>query len=453
MTVLYSHSAQVWKIADFGATSPGTTKRAVTTMAQRGTQGFRAPELISTSRFTNKVDIWAIGCIFYQILLRTPLFRDDYEVLQLSESRNVQSLSRLDLSDAPLSKAIRKHLSEFLHATLDIEPKNRPTAQALSSLFQSYCIIWDPAIQLSNNTKRLPPYSEWTTMISNTTKQPHPILNLLADWYESNQEKRNVKLPQAGPSAATTNEIVLLLEALADLSEKEKDWKGAIAAWRKISVINPSNAQVQDGKIAKLEAKSDPRLNEQLYKAAMAATGLATVKSLLEEGADVNAQGGYYGNALQAAACIWGNKEVVLLLFEKGADVNAQGGYYGNALQAAACIWGNKEVVLLLLEKGANVNAQGGHHGSALQAAVVSGDKEVVLLLLEKGANVNVQGGYYGNALQAAACSGDKEVVLLLLEKGANVNAQGGHHGSALQAARASGRDETALLLLEKGAR
>jgi hypothetical protein len=28
---------------------------------------------------------------------------------------------------------------------------------------------------------------------------------------------------------------------------------------------------------------------------------------------------------------------VVTLLLEKGADVNAQGGYYGNALQAASC--------------------------------------------------------------------------------------------------------------------
>jgi ankyrin repeat protein len=43
---------------------------------------------------------------------------------------------------------------------------------------------------------------------------------------------------------------------------------------------------------------------------------------------------------------------------EKGADVNAQGGYYGNALQAAAN-GGHDSVVTLLLEKGADVNAQG----------------------------------------------------------------------------------------------
>jgi ankyrin repeat protein len=44
----------------------------------------------------------------------------------------------------------------------------------------------------------------------------------------------------------------------------------------------------------------------------------------------------------------------------RGADVNAQGGQYGNALQAASN-GGHKEIVKLLLERGADVNAQGGH--------------------------------------------------------------------------------------------
>jgi ankyrin repeat domain-containing protein 50 len=54
-------------------------------------------------------------------------------------------------------------------------------------------------------------------------------------------------------------------------------------------------------------------------------------KTELDENADVNAQGGYYGNALQAALS-GGHEKVVQLLLEKNADVNAQGGYYGNAL-------------------------------------------------------------------------------------------------------------------------
>ncbi|KAF1830092.1 ankyrin repeat domain-containing protein, partial [Decorospora gaudefroyi] len=41
------------------------------------------------------------------------------------------------------------------------------------------------------------------------------------------------------------------------------------------------------------------------------------------------------------------------MLLDKGADVNAQGGHYGNALQAAS-VGGHKEVVTLLLDKGAD---------------------------------------------------------------------------------------------------
>jgi ankyrin repeat protein len=57
------------------------------------------------------------------------------------------------------------------------------------------------------------------------------------------------------------------------------------------------------------------------------------VRCLVENGADVNAQGGFYGNPLQAAATT--NIEIVRYLIENGADVNAQGGFYGNPLQAA----------------------------------------------------------------------------------------------------------------------
>ncbi|KAJ7055964.1 ankyrin repeat-containing domain protein [Mycena amicta] len=129
-----------------------------------------------------------------------------------------------------------------------------------------------------------------------------------------------------------------------------------------------------------------------------------------------------------------GYTEGVWLLLENGANVNAQGGHYGNALQAASN-GGHTELVQLLLEKGADVNAEGRYYGNALQAASESGHTEVVQLLLEKGGNINAEGGSYGNALQAASSGGHTEIVCLLLEKGANVNAQGGYYGNALQAA------------------
>jgi ankyrin repeat protein len=45
-----------------------------------------------------------------------------------------------------------------------------------------------------------------------------------------------------------------------------------------------------------------------------------------------------------------GHKEIVKLLLERGADVNAQGGYYGNALQAAS-YGGHKELFSCCLKE------------------------------------------------------------------------------------------------------
>ncbi|EMD92284.1 hypothetical protein COCHEDRAFT_1134609 [Bipolaris maydis C5] len=173
---------------------------------------------------------------------------------------------------------------------------------------------------------------------------------------------------------------------------------------------------------------------------------------LLDKGADVNAKGGgRYSNALQAASAL-GYKEIAMLLLDKGADVNAQGGYYGNALQAALA-YSHKEIAMLLLDKGADVNAQGGQHGNALQAALARNHEEIAMLLLDKGADVNAQGVEYSNALQAASAYGYKEIVMLLLDKGADVNAKGGgRYSNALQAASACGHKEIAILLLDKGA-
>ncbi|KAL4995400.1 purine and uridine phosphorylase [Aspergillus recurvatus] len=112
-------------------------------------------------------------------------------------------------------------------------------------------------------------------------------------------------------------------------------------------------------------------------------------------------------------------------IIEIGADINAQGGEYGNALQAAA-YEGYQEIVHLLLNRGADINAQGGRYGNALQAAAYKGYQEIVHLLLKRGADINAQGGEYGNALQAALCEGHQEIVQSLLDRGADINAQGG---------------------------
>ena len=163
------------------------------------------------------------------------------------------------------------------------------------------------------------------------------------------------------------------------------------------------------------------------------------VRSLLKSGADVNAQGGIFGNALQATSR-FNLQDIAEDLLANGADINARGGEYGTALHAACASFApGEELVQYLINAGANVNIHGGVYGSALQAACYRGSTPRVRLLLNAGADVNVQGGVYGTPLQAACASPfpQMELVRMLLNAGARDDVvQGGigKFGSAMNA-------------------
>jgi hypothetical protein len=176
----------------------------------------------------------------------------------------------------------------------------------------------------------------------------------------------------------------------------------------------------------------------------------SAVQVLMSDQADVNAQGGFCGNLLQAAS-YGGNEKVVQILINAGADINVHGGKFGNALQAASCE-GNEKVVQMLLNAGADVNARGGIYGSALVAASESGHATVVQMLMDARADFSAQGELYGDALQAASTRGHTEVVQMLLDAGADVNAQGGLYGNALMAASQGGYVVVVQMLLDAGA-
>ncbi|KAF6814750.1 ankyrin repeat protein [Colletotrichum plurivorum] len=118
------------------------------------------------------------------------------------------------------------------------------------------------------------------------------------------------------------------------------------------------------------------------------------------------------------------------MILGRGVDVNAQGGRFGSAIQAAS-FHGHQRIVQLLLDSGADINAQRGSFGNPLWAASYVGCHKTVQLLLDLGADINAQSGAEHIALRCASIRGHQEIVKLLIDRGADVNAQ---HGSALRA-------------------
>ena len=49
------------------------------------TRWYRAPELMFTRNYTEKIDIWSLGCIFSELITRKPLFpsKNSMELLKL----------------------------------------------------------------------------------------------------------------------------------------------------------------------------------------------------------------------------------------------------------------------------------------------------------------------------------------------------------------------------------
>jgi ankyrin repeat protein len=139
-------------------------------------------------------------------------------------------------------------------------------------------------------------------------------------------------------------------------------------------------------------------LNSYLYRYNVQQSGSSALLWAAEHGREATAQKSLEEKAnIQATnkdkkAPLWlavgkEHMQVVKLLIDKGAQVDAQNGRYGNALQAASSR-GHEAGVKMLLDKGAEVNAHGGHYGNALQAASEGGHEAVVKMLVVWGAQV-----------------------------------------------------------------
>jgi len=121
-----------WKLADFGATSEGTSKGRFTTVYSRGTPSYRAPELLTATPFYNaKSDIWAVGCIFYELTAKAKAFIGDIGVhIYATSPRNLSiPQSRFDWT---IEQGARREDMELLIAQmLKVDCKARPSSSDL----------------------------------------------------------------------------------------------------------------------------------------------------------------------------------------------------------------------------------------------------------------------------------------------------------------------------------
>jgi serine/threonine protein kinase len=140
--VLLSIENPGWKIADFGLTAEGNKKIAYSTRLQRGTPGYRAPEIIIEHKVTMKSDVWALGCILYELLSGEKAFFDDYKTYEYMQS-NIKPIISFPES---LDERLKSYLAQLVYNMLEIDWWKRPSTEdilrVLRSLFDGEDEIW-----------------------------------------------------------------------------------------------------------------------------------------------------------------------------------------------------------------------------------------------------------------------------------------------------------------------
>jgi len=123
--VLFSAADDTWKVCDFGITTEGTSRQDHATRYQRGTSGYRAPEIIKTpSTYNNKVDIWALGCILFELGTKRKVFENDWDVSQL-----VALSRKAPIPYTPhVENTSKDCLRQFCAGFLELNPWKRPRA-------------------------------------------------------------------------------------------------------------------------------------------------------------------------------------------------------------------------------------------------------------------------------------------------------------------------------------
>ena len=165
----------------------------------------------------------------------------------------------------------------------------------------------------------------------------------------------------------------------------------------------------------------------------------------------IDAPGGFYGTAIQAASFA-GKETTVEFLLSRGANINVRGGIFGNALRVSVLCRQTQILQLLLNKDRCPRSTDVEVLNSSLEAAIATNQADIISQLLESGADVNAKDNLFGSPLQQAAFAGRENLMALLIMSKADVNLQAGVFQSPLQAAIACANQSTVKLLLDRGA-
>jgi len=178
----------------------------------------------------------------------------------------------------------------------------------------------------------------------------------------------------------------------------------------------------------------------------------ATVKRLVEQGADINRTFTSCQHTALTSACGKGHYEIVKYLVSKGARIEpASSRGLSPLIEAAGS--GQLEIVKYLLDRGAQINKRAGG-GTAIHSAAIRGHDSLVWFLLSKGASVDHSDlGKDTLIHDISRSSGNVALIREFVKRGVPLQAKDTLGYNALMYAARGGNAHTIQFLIEKGVR
>jgi len=130
-----------------GLTAEGTSAgNSVRSIHKGGTEGYKAPELVnSQSTYTEKVDIWALGCIIYELATGKKAFANDemtreftYQAKKDGHRDGTQSGSVFKRERFPFDGTSAEFLFNLIQKIFVLDRKERPNASEVLAQLRGY---------------------------------------------------------------------------------------------------------------------------------------------------------------------------------------------------------------------------------------------------------------------------------------------------------------------------
>ena len=115
------------------------------TRSGRGTEGYRAPEIMSRDGgiVSKQSDIFALGCILYELISGQKAFVSDFDVYNYADKREPPTIPSLEV-DCRMAGYVRQLTYAMIQVDWELRPSASDILRALRGLNDAFSDVYIP---------------------------------------------------------------------------------------------------------------------------------------------------------------------------------------------------------------------------------------------------------------------------------------------------------------------